>query len=281
MSVASESKTEESTLPSDVIKRADWGWRILHWLKFLAPVLTLVLLFLFWEWAVAFWKIEKFKLPAPSEIWRSTFDWWQSQDGTPRSIPAQVLVTLYETLAGFGLGVIIGIPLAIMIALSRTLQNTIYPVLLVFQSVPKVALAPVLVFSMGLNDWPKITVAFLVSFFPIIVDTATGLKAVDPELMDMIRSFSANPWQAFIKVRFPAALPFIFSGLKVAISLAVVGAVIGEFVASDKGLGNLILIATANANNGLAFGAMLLLSLMGIVLFGLVTLIERLVLWYR
>jgi NitT/TauT family transport system permease protein len=171
--------------------------------------------------------------------------------------------------------------LAILIALSRTLQNTIYPVLLIFQSVPKVALAPVLVFSMGLNDWPKITVAFLVSFFPIIVDTATGLKAVDPELMDMIHSFSANPWQAFVKVRFPAAMPFIFSGLKVAISLAVVGAVIGEFVASDKGLGNLILIATANANNGLAFGAMLLLSLLGIVLFAVVALIERLVLWYR
>jgi NitT/TauT family transport system permease protein len=134
---------------------------------------------------------------------------------------------------------------------------------------------------MGHGELPKIFVAFLVAFFPIVVDTATGLAATPPDLLDLSRSYRASQLKIFLKVRFPMALPFIFSGLKVAITLAVIGAVVGEFVGSDRGLGYVILSATAYWKADVAFGAMILLSIMAVILFSLVSLAERLICpWY-
>jgi NitT/TauT family transport system permease protein len=139
--------------------------------------------------------------------------------------------------------------------------------------VPKIAIAPVLLLVVGHGEIPKMIVAF----FPIVVDTATGLAATPPELLDLSRSYRASAFKTFMKVRVPMALPFFFSGLKVSITLAVIGAVVGEFVGSDRGLGYLILSATSYWKMELAFSAMILLSLMAILLFGAVSLIERLV----
>ncbi len=242
--------------------------------QYLVPAVTLAVLIVLWEIFVVAFNVPTYLLPAPTLVVERTAEW-------ARELPLHTWVTLYETLAGFALAIVVAVPLAVLIAYSPFLQNSIYPLLLITQSIPKVAIAPLLLLWLGTGDLPKIVVAFLVAFFPIVVDTATGLNSVPPELMDLIKSLSANQWQIFRKIRFPWALPFFFSGLKVAITLSVVGAVIGEFVGSDRGLGYLVLIASSHINTGLAFGAMVLLSVMGIVLFALVNLAERILCpWY-
>jgi NitT/TauT family transport system permease protein len=187
------------------------------------------------------------------------------------------LVTLYETLVGFALAIAVSIPLAVAVVYSPLLQNTIYPILLAMQSTPKVAIAPLLALWIGFGAAPKIIVVFLVCFFPIVVATASGLTAVPASLIDLIRSLSASPIQTFMKIRFPTAMPHIFVGLKIAITFAVIGAVIGEFVGSENGLGYLILISTSQSRTPLAFGALVLLTVMSIVLYYAVALLERLV----
>ena len=168
-----------------------------------------------------------------------------------------------------------------VIAWSPFLRNTIYPLLVVTQSVPKVAIAPLIVILMGVGQTPKILIAFLVAFFPIVVDTATGLNAVPAELLDLSRSLKASRLQEFVKIRFPTAVPFLFSGLKVAVALSVVGAVVGEFVQADKGLGYLIVVSMTYFRTALAFSAMVLLSIMGVALFALVGVVERVFFyWY-
>ena len=186
-------------------------------------------------------------------------------------------MTFYETLGGFALSIAVGVPLAILIVYSPWARRALYPLIVLMQAVPKIAVAPVLLLIIGYGEVPKMIVAFLVAFFPIVVDTATGLAATPPELLDLSRAYRASAFKTLMKVRFPMALPFFFSGLKIAITLAVIGAVVGEFVGSDKGLGYLILSATSYWKTGLAFSAMILLSLMAIVLFGAVCLVERLV----
>jgi NitT/TauT family transport system permease protein len=227
-----------------------------------------------WEISWRLLDVPRFVVPLPSGILAETWEWrWR--------LLGHSWVTLYETLAGFGLSIAVGTPLAVMIVYSPVLRSAIYPLLVVTQAVPKVAIAPVLLLLLGAGEVSKVIVAFLVAFFPIVVDTATGLAATPPELLDLSRSYRASPLKTFVKVRFPMALPFFFSGLKVAVTLAVIGAVVGEFVGSDRGLGYVILSATSYWKANLAFAAILLLAVMAVALFGLVELVERLVCpWY-
>ena len=190
-------------------------------------------------------------------------------------IVQHTLVTLYETVVGFGLSILIGVPLAVAVVFSPLLQKTIYPILLALQSVPKVAIAPLLALWIGFGALPKIIVVFLVCFFPIIVSTATGLQSVPPQVMDLIRSLSASTLQTFVKIRFPTAMPHIFVGLKIAITFAVIGAVIGEFVGSESGLGYLILVSSSQSRTPLAFAALLVLTMMSIALYYLIEYLER------
>lgn len=236
----------------------------------LGSTLTFAAIILVWEFLVRYLEIRSWLLPAPSEIVYAMVDWRAELAG-------HFLVTLYETLIGFGLAIVISVPLAVLIVYSPVLQNTIYPILLVFQSVPKVAIAPLLALWIGFGMLPKIVVVFLVCFFPIIVATATGLSAIPPSLMELIRSLSASTLQTFIKIRFPTAMPHIFVGLKIAVTFAVIGAVIGEFVGSESGLGYLILISTSQSRTPLAFGALVLLTIMSIALYYGIAFIERIV----
>ena len=162
-------------------------------------------------------------------------------------------VTCLESLLGFLLAFALGVPIAVAVSSSRTLSAMFYPILIATQSLPKVALAPLVLVWLGLGIESKLAIAWLVAFFPIVVDTATGLRSTPAEYLDLATSVRANAWQTFYKIRFPAALPFVISGSKVAITLAVIGAVIGEFVGSTEGLGNLLLVANSQINTPLAF----------------------------
>lgn len=184
--------------------------------------------------------------------------------------------TVAETVLGFGLALAIGIPLAVCVANSRLLNLALYPILVATQSVPKVAIAPIILVWFGLGMESKLAIAFLVAFFPVVVDTATGLRATPVGLLELAHSLRASSWQVFAKVQVPAALPFIFAGAKVAITLAVIGAVIGEFVGSVSGLGNLLLTANSQLDGPLAWAALIWLSALGILLFAAVALTERL-----
>lgn len=234
------------------------------------PTLTLLALVALWEFLARWSGVPSWLLPAPSAIVESMIEW-------RGELTWHFMVTLYEVLVGFALSIVVSIPLAVAVVYSPFLQNTIYPILLALQSMPKVAIAPLLVLWIGFGTLPKILVVFLVCFFPIVVATASGLSAVPPALIDLIRSLSATSTQTFVKIRFPTAIPHIFVGLKIAITFAVIGGVIGEFVGSDEGLGYLILISTSQSRTPLAFGALLLLTIMSIVLYYAVEFIERLV----
>lgn len=242
--------------------------------QYLFPAFTFIGLILLWELAVDLFSIRELFLPPPSKVVAVML---KSGD----LLLTHSLVTLLETVAGFGLGVLVGIPLATGISYSRFLQNTIYPLIVGAQSIPKAAIAPLFLIWIGYGLQSKILVAFSITFFPVVVATATGLNAVEPEMLDLIRSLSATPMQIFRMIRFPNALPFIFTGFKVSVGLAVIGAVVGEFVGSNNGLGYLILVATSELNTSLVIASVVLLSIMGIGLFAIVSVLEKVLFpWY-
>ena len=170
---------------------------------------------------------------------------------------------------------LISLPLAVLLTASPAIASAIYPFLVWTQSIPKVALAPILVVVLGSNELPRIVITVLVAFFPLVISSATGLMSVPPELIELSRACRASKWSELWRIRLPYAIPFIFAGLKVAISLAVVGAVVAEFVNADSGLGFLIVTSTAFFKVPVAFGALIILSVMGVVLFQIVVIVER------
>lgn len=241
----------------------------------LLPLATFAALVGVWWLAKIVFGWEKFVVPSPADVGDAL---WENRS----LLPGEFWTTLVETLEGFALAIAAGVPLAVGIAYSRILERTIYPVLLTINAVPKVAIAPILVIWLGFGQGPKVAMVFLISFFPIVLSTATGLAATPPELTELVRSLSASRYQAFAKVRLPAALPHVFVGLKVGISLAVIGAVIGEFVGASRGLGYIIVASGANANTSLAFAAIVLLAVMSIALFYALVALERLLIpWAR
>ncbi len=228
-----------------------------------------MLLFALWEGAVHLFGIREFILPAPSAIWTATVAVWPTVLG-------HTLATLGTVLTGFAAAVLISLPLAMLIAASPAISAALYPLLVVTQSIPKVALAPILIIALGANEIPRIIVTFLVAFFPLVVGTVAGLLATPPELIELGRACRAGRIQQLTRIRLPYAIPFVFGGLKVAAALSVVGAVVAEFVGADAGLGYLIQTSMAFFRTPLAFGAVVILALMGILLFQAVSLAERL-----
>jgi NitT/TauT family transport system permease protein len=233
------------------------------------PLLGVVLLIALWAFACSYGQIPTVVLPSPDKVLTAFIDRFDL-------ILAEGWVTLKETVYGFILAVAIGIPMAVAVANSRPLNLMFYPLLIALQSVPKVALAPILLVWLGTGMESKLAIVWLVAFFPIIVDTVAGLRATPRELVELARSLKATPTQLFLKVQFPAALPFVITGAKVAITLAVIGAVIGEFVGSSEGLGFLLLSATSQLDTPLAFAALFALSFLGLFVYLLVELAEHL-----
>lgn len=239
-----------------------------------ASVLLAAAILLVWQFAVPLLGLSEFVLPTPLAIGKrmvTDFD----------LLAAHSYITLLEVLAGFLAGVFIGIPLALAIFYSKAFERAVYPLLVALQTVPKIALAPLLVLYLGYGWWPKISLAFLISFFPIVISTVVGLQSLDKGLVNMVRSMGSTEWQTFFKVRLPAALPSIFGGLKVAISLAVIGAIIGEYIAAERGLGYLQLQANSQFDTTLNFATVVTISLLGVLLYFVLALIESKVSYQR
>lgn len=237
--------------------------------RVVAPLVSLIGLVVLWELAVGALEIPRFLLPAPSSVVEYTVE----NFGLLLSF---AMSTLIATLAGFALALLIGVAIAIAIVWSPTFEDATYPIIVVTQVMPKVAIAPLLVVYLGFEMAPKIFLAFLVSFFPVVINTTLGLKSVSLELHELLATLGARKWQVMVKVRLWRAIPYIVEGAKIAITLAVIGAIIGEFSAGNDGLGYLITSAASNLDTTLGFSALLLLVLMGVLLFELIDIGGRL-----
>lgn len=232
------------------------------------PMVLVALTLIIWQLGVAWFKIPQYLLPSPVNVFRAL--WVEF----PRLIP-HIWITTYETVLGFLIATFIGIIIAVLIAHSRFLQRTLYPILIITQTTPKVAVAPIFVVWFGFGMLPKITLAFLVSFFPVVINMSIGLLQVDPNLVNLVRSYEATRWKIFTKVRLQNSMPYLFAGMKIAITMSVVGAIIGEFVGGDIGLGYVIIIANQQMKAAVVFATLVILAIMGIVLFWIVSILEK------
>ena len=243
----------------------DWLDQIKHRML---PFIGIFGFLVVWEILVILFKVPEYLLPKPSKIFLTIVD-----DIQP--LLHNSGITGYEMLLGYGLAIIIAIPLAIGITASDTFDRFIMPILLFFQVVPKIAIAPLFLIWFGFGTTPKVMVAFLISFFPIVIDTAVGLRSVSTEMIDLARSMGATKGQIFRNFRLPTSLPYLFSGLKVAATMAVVGAVVGEFVGADRGLGYLLLVSNSNLQTALTFAVIVALTLQGLIMYYAVEILEK------
>ena len=233
----------------------------------LAPWLATIALFVVWEAACRIFSIPTFFLPPPSLVFGAVIDYWPA-------LYKHSLFTLSSTLVGFAMAVGFGLLLGLAVGWSRAIYAGVYPLMIGFNAIPKVAVVPILVLWFGIGFVPAVLTAFLISFFPIVVNVATGLATIEPELEDVLKALGASKLDIMRKVGIPRALPYFFGSLKVAITLAFVGAVISESVASNVGIGNLMLQAQAQFQVPLIFAGLLALAVEGIVMYALMAMLE-------
>ena len=235
-----------------------------------APALLIVVcIIVLWEGYVRVFDVQKWLLPAPSQIGVALF-----QDAG--LLWRHTGVTVLEIVVGFGLALASGVALATAIGMSRTLERALYPFIIASQTIPIIVIAPMLLIWVGYGLAPKVIVVALISFFPIVVNMVDGLASVDRDMIRLMRTLGANRWQIFLKVRVPASLPYLFSGVRVAIAVSVIGAVIGEWVGSSEGLGYLMLRSKPQFLTERVFAAIVILSALGVALFASVGIAERL-----
>jgi NitT/TauT family transport system permease protein len=234
----------------------------------LYPAVTIGLAVVAWEALRRLSAAPAYALPAPSEVLVALVQQWPV-------LLSNAVSTTIAIVAGFLLSVVVGIALAVLISSSSVFEKSLYPLLVGSQAIPKLALAPLFVVWFGFGMLPKVLMTFLIAVFPIVVSTVQGISSVETELEFLARSMGLGQYRTFWMIRLYRALPSIFAGLKVAITLAVVGAVVGEFVGSDRGLGTLLLRAIGVVNTPLLFAGLIVLTILAVVLFGLIELLER------
>ncbi|MFL2804619.1 MAG: ABC transporter permease [Dehalococcoidia bacterium] len=238
-------------------------------------ILIVVAIFILWEVLVNIQNIPDWLLPPPSEIFKSLYLDFSKLLG-------HTLVTLQEILIGFFVALIFGFAIASAIGLSNTVEKSLYPFLISLQTIPIIVIAPMLLVWVGYGLLPKIIVVALISFFPIVVNTADGMKSLDTDMKKLLLTMGASKWQIFRKIMVPSSLPYLFSGVRIAVSLSVIGAVIGEWVGSSEGLGYLMIRSKPQFLTELVFASIFILSAIGIGLFLLVGILEKLIIpWYR
>jgi NitT/TauT family transport system permease protein len=228
-----------------------------------------------WELAVRVFEIPKIVVPAPSAVAIALWQTTQSGD-----MLTHFAITFYETIAGFALGALFGLATGAFVAQFPLMERTLYPYIVAFQTLPKVAIAPIIVIWFGYGVTSKIVITATIAFFPLLANTIVGLRAVPQEQVELMVAFTATRWQVFRKARVPQALPYIFVGLDVAIVLSVIGAIVGEFVGSQAGLGYLIMQKNFNMDMSGVFAILIILSLMGIGLHMAVNAIQRRVVFW-
>lgn len=255
-----------SYLPSNSVRKAVSAlWRPL---TFVAVLLA------------AWWAVTEAELVAPY-ILPSPLDTWQTAVDNAAYLAQNTWVTGWETIVGFVIAAIIGEFVAVVMVYSSNLEKTLYPLILFAQVIPKIAIAPLFIVWLGFGTSPKILVAVLMAFFPIVISGLAGLRSVDPEILELTSTMGASRFKTFMKIRFPASLPQLMSGLKVAATLAVTGAVVGEFVGANEGLGYVILQANGNVDTAMLFAALIIMSALGILLFAVIEIAEKLLIpWH-
>lgn len=218
-------------------------------------------------WQVASMRLPAYILPSPMAVletlWQPSYNWG-----------LHIGTTSAEVFGGYVLAVAVGIALALAFSWFRPLRNLLMPLLVTLNMIPKVAMAPLFVVWLSYGIVPNMVIAFTICFFPIVLTTVRGLKEVEPDLLDLVRSLHGTRWQVFVKIQLPSALPYVFSGMKVAAILAVAGAVVGEFIGSEKGLGYLLLSVQASLDTAAMFMALILITLIGMALYGAVLALE-------
>lgn len=239
----------------------------INWVK-AAPWLYTIVLFLAWELLVYALKMPQTILPSPTRVAQAILQYWSP-------IWKNSLQTLYTTTLGFALAVVTGLGIGLFIGWSKTIYAGLYPLMIGFNAVPKVALVPILVIWFGIGTVPAVLTAFLISFFPIVVNVATGLATIEPETEDVLRALGAKKMDIMLKVGIPRSMPYFFGSLKIAITLAFVGSVVSETVASNYGLGNMMSSAQSQFNVPLVFAGLLMLAVEGIAMYAVMAWIER------
>ena len=250
------------------LKMPKW-WTDAAWM-----ILSLLIILAIWETLVLVFDFPAHLLPRPWSVLVSVV-------ASSNVILDHSWHTTLAVLVGFFLAVVVAVPTAILIVLSNKVERLLYPPLVATQSIPKIALAPLFIVWFGFGIETKVSVAFLICFFPIVVDTIVGLRSIDPALIQLARSMGAPPYRIFLRLRLPGALPSMFGGLKVASALAVVGALTGEYIASDSGLGYILLSASGEMNTSLLFGVLIVLSVLAMLFFYAIELLEKLLIpWH-
>jgi len=232
------------------------------------PVIFFAVLLILWKVLVELIQVPAFILPPPGDLWTSFI----------KKLPIlghHSLITFVEAGGGFALSLVLGVTFAIAVVYSRHLQNTLYPLIVILYAMPKSAFAPLMVIWVGYGLTSKIAIAFLVAFFPIVVNTVVGLKEVEPELLELARINRGTQFDVFKKIRLPNSIPFMFAGIKVAIVLSVTGAIVAEFVAANEGLGYLVLQANYSLDTAFALVVLLILAVLSLALFWLIEIIQK------
>ncbi|MGO4890621.1 ABC transporter permease [Anaerobacillus sp. MEB173] len=231
-------------------------------------VMTIMLFIGLWEGAVRFWNIETWILPAPSLIVHSFFETWDL-------LPGHIWMTTKEAILGFLLGIVVALVVAFVLDMSPLLRKAVYPILLFSQTIPIIAIAPLLIIWFGYGILPKVLVVALVTFFPVVVSLLEGLQSSDRDMIRLVRSMGGSVWQVFYSVRFPHALPYLFTGLKIGATYSVLAAVISEWVGASKGLGIYLIKAQSSFATDKVFIVIVLISILSCLLFLVVVLISR------
>jgi NitT/TauT family transport system permease protein len=238
-----------------------------YWVTVAAALVALVV----WEIYVKVMSVPRYLFPAPSAIGESLVRFQEI-------LLNDTWVTLQEIFIGFLAGCLVGLLLSYAIVFSRLVEKIVYPPAILTQLVPKLAIAPLFIIWFGIGILPKVMIIVVVCMFPLLINSVTGMRSVDPRMLELMHSVNASRWQVFTKIQFPNAIPHVFAGLKIAITMSVTGAIVGEWLGSNAGLGHQILMANSQMRTDLLFAALCFLALVGMALFGLIVVLERLAL---
>ena len=269
MTSLTPSETSSSS-PSSLKRKKIKLFHLSSLLSALPAVLLIVAILVIWQLAAVFFAIPSFILPQPVEIFKA----FHVIDGSRWAV--HIFETLRVALLGFFVSILIALPLAVCLIRSPLLSKTVYPLLVIIQSTPVVAIAPIVIVAFGSGDFPRILITFLISFFPLVIATSTGLLSTPPELIELSKSLRAPVRREILQIRLPYAVPYIFSALKISITLCVIGAVVAEFVSADKGIGFFLQLSTSIYKIPQAWAGLFVLAAISLILFQLVILTQKL-----